>query len=84
MNLSDGNISLHNDGYHSVYRACQEDTSKRNNSSMKVSVLGHWVPGASHPPKFFFLFYPSKAWIPFINAPVCSVNDHPGVINPIN
>ena len=53
-------------------------------SRYKESVLPHWVPGASHPPKFFFLFYPSKAWITFINAPVCSVNDHPGVINPIN
>ena len=46
-------------------------------SSMKGHVLGHWVPGAGAK----FLFYPSKAWIPFINAPVCSVNEHPGVIN---
>ena len=33
-------------------------------SRYKVLVLTTWVPGASHPPKFFFLFYPSKAWIP--------------------
>ena len=42
-------------------------------SSMKVSVLTHWVPGAGA-----IFFYPSKAWISFINAPVCSVNEHPG------
>ena len=47
-----------------------------------------WVTGRRVPvqknKKFILFNYPSKAWIPFINAPVCSVNDHPGEINPIN
>ena len=30
----------------------------------------------------FFLIIQAKLGFP--NAPVCSVNDHPGVINPIN
>ena len=51
-------------------------------SRYKESVLATWVPVTQ--PNFFPFLYPSKAWIPFINAPVCSVNDHPGVINPIN
>ena len=42
---------------------------------MKGQVLPHWEPGASAKNS---IFYPSKAWIPFINAPVCSVNELPG------
>ena len=46
----------------------------RTNSSMKGPLLVHRVLGAGAE----IHFYPSKAWIPFINAPVCSVNEHPG------
>ena len=38
----------------------------------ELGASGRWVPVQK------FLFYPSKAWIPFINAPVCSVNELPG------
>ena len=47
---------------------------------MKEVVLGHWVPGADA--KIPFLS--KQSLDPFIHAPVCSVNDHPGEINPIN
>ena len=53
-------------------------------SSMKGIFLTTWVPGAGakkikNP---FFLIIQAKLGFP--NAPVCSVNDHPGEINPIN
>ena len=51
----------------------------------------NWVPcsttlgaGCRWKKKSILFNYPSKAWIPLINAPVCFVNDHPGEINPIN
>ena len=47
-------------------------------SRYKGLVLNHWVPGAGHP--IFFPFF-IQAKLGFPNAPVCSVNDHPGVIN---
>ena len=40
-----------------------------------VGAGSQWEPGAS---AHFFFNYQSKAWLPFINAPVCSVNELKG------
>ena len=49
-------------------------------ASMKLLFLPHWELGASgsQEPVQIFFCYQSKAWLPFINAPVCSVNELPG------
>ena len=60
-------------------RGVEKVKSSSNMSSMKGSVLGHWEPGAGA--KIPFLS--KQSLNPFIHAPVCSVNDHPGEINSI-